>query len=206
MEALLPWVLSAIAAVVTALTGAVVTLWKMTAKNAHEQIEWRDTKIRNLEKKELESELKIEDLEKRVAELELERTQLEARFLVFQSTHDSSPLPCWMKDREGRVLACNKAYETVFLRPRGYHLEDYLSHTDIDVWPEHIADAFRANDLHVMETGKVFDTTENLVNKQGRDVPVRIIKYPRLIHGVADPIGVAGIAILEDLSGGRFNS
>lgn len=206
MEALLPWVLTAIGAVVSVLAATVTALWKRNNKMIATQVSWREKRIQELEKKEAESEKKIKDLQERVSQLEKERTMLEARFLVFQSSHDSSPLPSWFKDLDGNVLACNKAYEKIFLRPRGYILEDYVGHSDIDVWPEHIAAAFRENDLRVIETGATLDTTETVQNKDKRDVPVRIIKYPRRLHGVSDPIGVAGIAIIEDLQGEKFHA
>ena len=202
----MPWILTAIAAVVTSLTGAVVYLWKQNAAINRGQVQWRDEKIKTLEKKEEISEAKITALENRVSELEGERAKLEARFLVFQSSHDSSPLPCWMKDIDGRVLACNKAYEKVFLSPRGYSLQDYISNTDEAVWPDDQAKAFQSNDKLVIDTGETVDTIEICTNKSGVGVAVRVIKYPRWVHGVASPIGVAGIAIMDDLSGIKFNS
>lgn len=206
MESVLPWVLAGIVTIVSVLAGTVTALWKRNNNMISSQITWREKRIEELERKEEAAEKQIKQLEERVSELEKERTKMEARFLIFQSSHDSSPLPSWFKDMDGTILACNKAYETVFLRPRGYNLENYVGHKDSDVWPEHIAEEFRKNDIHVMETGETIDSTESVQNKHKRDIPVRIIKYPRRIHGLSDPIGVAGIAIIDDLTGKMFNS
>lgn len=205
MEELIPWVLTGIVAIVTALAGAVTHLWRQNGKFLKDQISTREKRIKELEEKERRSEEKIERLEDRVTQLELERTQLESRFMVFQSSHESNPFPAWFKDVDGRVLACNKAYETVFLRPRGYSLEDYIGKRDSNVWPDHVAEAFDENDKQVLADQANLDTMEVIVNKHGTAVPVRVVKYPRMLLGVSTPIGVAGIAILPDLTGEEFN-
>lgn len=201
METFIPWALGAIGAVVTCLAGVVAHLWRQNASFMQSQIEARDKRIEALEKKSKADEEKIDDLEKRIVQLELERARMEARFLAFQSSHDSLPLPAWFKDLSGTMLACNKAYEQVFLRARGYSLENYLGQTDFEVWPEHVAKEFERNDKEVIETGRVLDLQETVVNKAGNNVPVRIIKYPRRLIGVDEPIGVGGIAVIEDLAG-----
>lgn len=206
MDVLIPWVLAGVVSIVAALAGAVSFLWRQNVKFQAAQIKSREARVILLEKMESEARQKIRALEARVGGLEKERAQLEARFLVFQSSHDSNPFPAWFKDLSGTMLACNKAYEHVFLRPRGHSLEDYVGHHDAAVWPPALAARFAENDLRVIESGEVLDTQEIFANEKGKEVPVRVVKYPRLLMGVSDPIGVAGIAILTDLTGAEFNA
>ena len=200
-----PAILGAIGTILTALSGAVAHLWRQNRAIMKGQIEWRDKRIEQLEKEADKDEAKILDLERRIGNLEKDKAVMEARFLAFRSSHDSSPLPMWIKDAEGKVLACNRAYEVLFLRPRGYTLNDYLGRTDADVWPSHVAEQFRENDLSVLRDREILDTRENCTNAQGREIPVRVIKYPRTIDGIEEPIGVAGIAILDDIRGAAFH-
>jgi PAS domain S-box-containing protein len=201
-----PWLLAGISAIVVALAGAVAHLWRQNSQVFKSQIDQREVRIKALEASEKKDKAEIEDLKKRVQILELERERLDARFLHFKSSHDACPLPVWFKDRDGTMLSCNRAYETVFLKPRGYCLEDYLGKQDKDVWPPAIAQKFEENDRKVLDSGEVHDQTEMVENRHGVLVAVRIIKYPRRLLGVSEPVGVAGMAIVEDLKGLAFNS
>lgn len=183
--------------VVVALTGAVVYLWKEQVKAHKELAEQRELEIARLKKEHDHLEENIHDLKDRIHAVEMENARLEAKFIVLQGSNQSSPLPMWMKDKYGKVLVCNHAYERIFLQPLGKRLEDYINHTDKDVWPEHIAQAFARNDRQVMQTRAVLDTTEQIRSGNGSDYPVRIIKFPRISGGVV--IGVDGIAIPDDL-------
>lgn len=199
-------IFAGIGTILSALAAAVAFLFKQNAKIQREQIAWKTERIEALEADARLDEEKISSLERRIYQLETEAAVMEARFMAFRSSHDSSPLPMWIKDAEGKVLACNKAYETIFLKPRGYALADYLGHYDRDVWPDHVADEFARNDREVLAKCVTLDTTENVTNAEGKDLPVRIIKYPRNITGIETPIGAAGIAVIDDLSGIAFNS
>lgn len=192
--------IAVISTILTALCAAVGKLWMQNKKIVATQMEWKEKRIQTLEEEAKKDEEKIAELEQRISELEKDRAMMEARFIAFRSSHDSSPLPMWIKDSEGRVLACNKAYERAFLLPRGRTLMEYIGKKDVDVWPEHVAKQFVQNDQTVFRTRKIHDFIEHVTNDKGEDEPIRVIKYPRLISGIEDPIGVAGIAILQDLS------
>lgn len=184
---------------VTSLAGAVVWLWKQQVAMHVQQIKWRDDRIENLEKSEAENKKKIEELQHEVTSLRLEAESLKTRFIIFQSTHDSAPIPMWIKDNNGRVLSANKAYEDLFLKPRGYTLMDYVNKDDFSVWPKDIADEFRLNDQRVHKDGKVWDGEETVVNEAGVRYQCRIIKYPRYMAGINEPFGIAGVAVPEKL-------
>lgn len=178
-----------------ALATAVVYLWRQQSRMHAEAVAWRDGRIRSLEENEKRLEKRIEELENKVNVLEAEKATLKTQFLMLSSSHDSSPLPMWIKDLGGKVIACNKAYEAHFLIPRGYRLADYLGHDDGTVWPDAIAAEYRKNDESVYRTGKIFDGTESIVDTEGNVRPVRIIKWPRHASGIEQPFGIAGIAV-----------
>lgn len=181
-------------AAIGALGSAVVFLWKQQSKIMAESIRLKDKQLLALREREKKLEEKVQDLTKRVFNLEVEKKDLEAKFMIFSSTHDNSPIPAWIKDASGRVLSCNTAYEQAFLTPRGYTMSDYVGHDDFAVWPTNIAEDFRENDEMVRKTRTVWIGEENIENGDGTVTKTRIIKYPRMIPGHKEPFGIAGVA------------
>jgi PAS domain S-box-containing protein len=72
----------------------------------------------------------------------LHRSQLWQRALL-----DNQPHMTWLKDREGRFLAVNKAFADGCGQPSP---DDVVGRTDLDVWPRELAEAYRADDVAVM--------------------------------------------------------
>ncbi|GAB5444212.1 MAG: hypothetical protein Fues2KO_45610 [Fuerstiella sp.] len=186
-------------AAVATLAGVVTHLWRQQRAYQADAVQLRDKRIAQLEALVAQMRDHEAQLASRIAAVEAENTRLKTQWTIYASSHDSSPLPQWTKDRQGIVLAANKAYERIFLIPRGFALSDYVGSRDADVWPQHIAEAFGMNDRHVLDTEETFDGVELVTNRDGVDKPIRIIKYPRRIRGVEEPIGVAGIAVPEAL-------
>lgn len=128
-----------------------------------------------------------------VRELRKEVERLQNKVTLLESSHQDAPIPIWLKDRNGVMLALNPEYERLFLLPTGKSREDYLHHTDYDVWPEEVAAEYVRNDQMVMRTQQTWRGTETIVDHQGKKTQWIIIKYPRLAGGVL--IGIAGMAI-----------
>ena len=59
---------------------------------------------------------------------------------------DTIPHMAWLKDREGRFLAANRAIAEV----NGRTVEELLGKTDLEVWPRAMAERYRADDAEVM--------------------------------------------------------
>lgn len=175
---------------IAAMAAAIGKLWHMQVVNASKLRDDLEARVKTLEHAKAE-------LERRCNLLEVENQRLLTQFIILSSSHDSSPLPQWVKDDEGRVLAVNRAYERMFLIPRGYKVADYLHHTDESVWPQEIAEEFRRNDQEVWKRREVMDLLENIQHSSGEVKKMRIIKYPRYADGIEQPIGIAGIAIPE---------
>ena len=73
----------------------------------------------------------------------LEKSRLWQRALL-----DNQPHMTWLKDREGRFLAVNKAFADGCGQPSPEHV---VGKTDLDVWPRPLAEAYRADDAAVMK-------------------------------------------------------
>ena len=136
-----------------------------------------------------------DELYKKIAEHEKKLSALNAKLLVMESSYMHIPLPSWLKDIDGTMLAVNDAYEMYFLIPNGFVKSDYIGKTDSDVWPENIAKQFIESDIRTMQSEKkIWFGKEQIVVK---DVDVsdnwRVLKYVRYAGNI--PVGVAGIAI-----------
>jgi diguanylate cyclase (GGDEF)-like protein/PAS domain S-box-containing protein len=87
--------------------------------------------------------LDISDRKAFESALEQERSML--RTLI-----DTLPSLIWLKDVQGRYLACNVSFEGLY----GQAEVDLLGKTDYDYVDEELADFFRANDRKAIELGK----------------------------------------------------
>ena len=136
-----------------------------------------------------------DELYKKIAEHEKKLSALNAKLLVMESSYLHIPLPSWLKDIDGTMLAVNDAYEMYFLIPNGFVKSDYIGKTDSDVWPENVAQEFIGNDILTLQSEKkIWFGKETILIK---DVDVsdnwRVLKYVRYAGNIA--VGVAGIAI-----------
>ena len=82
---------------------------------------------------------------------------------LLQAIIDDSTSVIWFKDREGRYQLINREYEQLFRISR----EQVKGKTDYDLFPKHIADDFRANDLRVMEAGAPLEFEESAPRDDG---------------------------------------
>lgn len=136
-----------------------------------------------------------DELYKKIAEHEKKLSALNAKLLVMESSYMHIPLPSWLKDIDGTMLAVNDAYEMYFLIPNGFVKSDYIGKTDSDVWPENVAQEFIGNDILTLQSEKkIWFGKETILIK---DVDVsdnwRVLKYVRYAGNIA--VGIAGIAI-----------
>lgn len=136
-----------------------------------------------------------DELYKKIAEHEKKLSALNAKLLVMESSYMHIPLPSWLKDIDGTMLAVNDAYEMYFLIPNGFVKSDYIGKTDSDVWPGNVAQEFIGNDILTLQSEKkIWFGKETILIK---DVDVsdnwRVLKYVRYAGNIA--IGIAGIAI-----------
>ncbi|HEX9023870.1 MAG TPA: PAS domain S-box protein, partial [Geobacteraceae bacterium] len=78
------------------------------------------------------------------------------------------PIPVFYKDRDGRYLGFNRAYETFF----GATRDQLIGKTVFDISPRELAESYRAKDTELFESGEVQQYESQVKNTYGvqRDV------------------------------------
>lgn len=97
-------------------------------------------------------------------ELVAERTaELRRQTRSLRAVIDNIPYLVWMKDREGRFLAVNRA----IAEANGCTMADLIGKTDHEVWPRDVADRYRADDAEVISRRCQKTTVEALATVPG---------------------------------------
>ncbi|MDX2090609.1 MAG: PAS domain-containing protein [Kofleriaceae bacterium] len=118
-------------------------------------------------------------------ERELGTAHLHQRALI-----DSIPDIAWMKDRQGRFLAGNRA----LLRAHGLErMEQVVGKTDYDLSPVELAARYRADDEIVMATRATRRVVERHLDPTGADFWIETIKEP-ILDEDGEVVGTVGIA------------
>lgn len=115
--------------------------------------------------------------------------QLAREHTLFKSLIDTVPNLVWLKDAQGRFLACNPAFARVLGHPAG----DILGKTDHDFMDDAQADAFEARDHRALDRGQSTTNEEWVTYPDGQRVLLETTKTPMFDadHGL---IGVLGVA------------
>lgn len=141
-------------------------------------------------------EEKVAYLQEDNAALRIQNESLKTRLIIMESAHQDAPIPMWLKDTSGKMLSVNPAYEQEFLVPMGFTKDDYIGHTDSEVWGTEIGAEYALNDAVVAATKEMWLGTETVATPKGK-FQYAIMKYPRMENNFL--IGVAGIAIPHSL-------
>ncbi len=138
-----------------------------TLKRAHEELEGR-VKARTADLEAANANLREQIAERRRAEQELRISEER-----LQSILDNTTAVIYVKDLAGRYLLINHRYEDLFHIRR----DELVGRTDNDLFPREIADAFRNNDLRVIETGRALEMEELAPHDDGIHTYISI-KFP----------------------------
>lgn len=101
-----------------------------------------------------------------------------------QSILDNTTAVIYIKDKNGRYILTNRQFEALF------HIscENVIGKTDMDIFPEEMAEAFRANDLKVLNTGKPLELEEIAPHDDGPHTYISI-KFPIFnLSGIPDRV------------------
>src|SRR5262249_9517367 len=96
----------------------------------------------------------------------------------YHSLVESLPQSILRKDRHGRFTFGNGKV----LDALGINLEAFVNNTDFDFYPAELAEKYRRDDLHVLETGETLDTIEAHVEPGGDLRYVQVLKTPLRDH------------------------
>jgi PAS domain S-box-containing protein len=105
-----------------------------------------------------------------------------------QAILDNSTAVVYLKDTESRFLLINRRFETLFHFTR----DQVLGRTNHDVFPKEWADAFRANDLQVLERRTPLEFEEIVPQDDGIHTYLSV-KFP-LSNSAGVVYGVCGIS------------
>lgn len=160
-----------------------------------EQWQSDNKRLRDENQKHLQTQ---NDLYKKLADHERKISALNTKLLIMESAYMHIPVPSWLKDLDGTMLALNEAYEDNFLKPLGLCRADYIGKTDFDIWDEETANEYQQNDVKVLNSiEKVWFGKEKIV-LNGVDVTDqwKMLKYVRFAGDLE--IGIGGMAIPSD--------
>lgn len=101
---------------------------------------------------------------------------------------DAIPVHLFWKDREGRFLYANAR----FCESLSKTLEEIRGKTDVDFYPDRLAEKYHQDDLRVIETGVEYFDVEEHLTPGGQRVYVEVRKTP-LRNGRGEVIGVQGV-------------
>ncbi|GAA3995749.1 PAS domain-containing protein [Sphingomonas humi] len=128
----------------------------------------------------------LEDVhDRRTAEEQLRQTAT-----LLELIGASTDTIIYAKDRDGRMLYLNRALEQL----SGLHKEDILGRTD-DEWNRNSAEAeaLKAADRQVIETGHTLDLEEMFTGQDGQSRYYQTLKSPLRDH-TGEVIGVVGVS------------
>ncbi|WP_306535105.1 PAS domain S-box protein [Geobacter sp.] len=119
---------------------------------------------------------------------ELENVVMKSQLDVY-AILDNIPYRAWLKDTEGRYVKANWPFATACgcASPK-----EVIGKTDLDLWPAHMAEAFRADDQEVMESGQRKLVEEHIV-ENGGERWFETFKAPRFDQN-GTVIGTTGIS------------
>ncbi|MFN8596342.1 MAG: PAS domain S-box protein [Anaerolineae bacterium] len=119
----------------------------------------------------------------------LDHETVSRRAAYLRAIFDNSPFMMWLKDTEGRFLAVND----VFARACGKaSADDVIGKTDLDVWPQDLAERYRADDASVM-LSRQQKTLEETIIDQGTTKWFETFKTP-ILDDSGRVLGTTGFA------------
>jgi PAS domain S-box-containing protein len=116
--------------------------------------------------------------------LQREKTLRESEAL-HQSLMDNLPLCVFRKDSRGRFIFCNRAFCSALKRPA----EKIIGKTDLDFYPQELAQKYIYDDRRVLETGEILEAVEEHQDPDGERRYIQVVKAP-FVDSHGDIIGV----------------
>jgi hypothetical protein len=122
-------------------------------------------------------------MERKRAEDKLRRNEQ-----LLKDLADNTTAVIYVKDADGRYLQTNRRFEQIF----NLTANQIVGHTDHEIFPREIADAFRANDLDVLAQNHPIEYEEEAPHPDGPHTYISI-KFP-LSDSAGTPYATCGIS------------
>lgn len=174
-----------------------------------QKVEQLQSEISNLT---VEYERRLRELEVRYFEknhaLEREIDALRNQLILFESSHNDTPLPSWLTDDKNIVVWVNKVYEEQILSPSGIKPADIIGERIVDLMhasnkftPEELEE-YEENNNKVLKTGLPNYAIESIfVGDEKKQYFV--VKYPRIFGRKI--VGISGTGIPLDIINNLLN-
>jgi PAS domain S-box-containing protein len=107
---------------------------------------------------------------------------------LLQDVIDNTTAVIYVKYADGRYLLTNRRFEQIF----NLTADQIVGHTDHEIFPKDIADAFRANDVAVLERNTTVESEEYAPHPDGLHAYVSM-KFPLCDH-TGKPYATCGIS------------
>ncbi|GAV20343.1 blue-light-activated protein [Mariprofundus micogutta] len=124
-----------------------------------------------------------------ITERKTAQKQIESERAAMRAILNNLPFLAWLKDEEGRFLAVNDLFVKACGAADAASLADK---TDLDLWPEELAIAYRLDDQDVMDSGKAKQVEEQ-VEVEGDKRWFETFKSP-VFDAEGKVVGTAGMA------------
>ncbi len=121
--------------------------------------------------------------EHRKTEEELRRSEA-----FYEALVESLPQNIFRKDLNGRFTFVNERFCRTVGRPR----EEVIGQTDFEIFPRELAQKYHADDRRLLETGELFEATEENLTQDGERHYVHVLKTP-ILDRAGERIGIQGI-------------
>jgi two-component system, sensor histidine kinase and response regulator len=115
-----------------------------------------------------------EEFTRVVSKHEQAEQALREKEAVYKSLIESLPLNVFRKDLQGRFVDGNQRFCDTIGKP----LSEITGKSDADFFPPEQVQKYRKDDLHVMETGEIFDDVEAYIKQSGEKLHVQVLKAP----------------------------
>jgi len=126
----------------------------------------------------------VQDItERKRAEKDLKSSQS-----LYLSLVENLPLNVIRKDLDGNFVFVNRAFSELLGRP----VEEIVGKTDSDFYPDDLAQKYQHDDKVLLESGKMFETTEEHETDDGQKLFVHVIKSV-LRDTAGNAVGTQGI-------------
>jgi PAS domain S-box-containing protein len=121
------------------------------------------------------AEAELQENKRRLEELVEERTaEVSEKERLLQGIIDHSPAVIYVKDKDGRYQLVNPLFHALF----NLDNERVIGKTDHDIFPKKEADQFRANDVRVLQAGRMIESEEIAIHQDGSAHWYISLKFP----------------------------